>query len=300
MKRCLSVCLLLLSMTAWAQPDFYKKDQPKPTRRQYVITLQDGSQLRGELIRQDSTEAVIRTGNLGQVTVKADQIMSMVAANVDETGRPVDATGLAGYPNLFPQYMHFTPTAHQAERGKGYFRNTFFYISQFDYGITDNWSVGTAFFTVIPSALFSLNTKLSVPVGEGVRLGVQGQYISGNNLFDNGQFGTSYLQGIATIGTPQRNVTVGIGSVFTAGKLSDTKVFTVGLVRKVSPSLSFISENHVFLGRSVDTNLSLSGGVRFDRRRHAFDVAVLFPFISGGNTSIVLLPFASYQLRFGK
>lgn len=77
-------------------------------------------------------------------------------------------------------------------------------------------------------------------------------------------------------------------------------MFTFGLVRKVSPSLSFISENHIFIGRRVDTNLSLSGGVRFNRRRHSFDVAVLFPFISGGNNTIFLFPFASYQLRIGK
>lgn len=224
MKLLLLGWLLLVSLTASAQDDFYKKDQS--TRRCYTITLVDGTKLIGELIRQDSTEAVIKTKNLGQVTVKADQITSMVAVGTDASGRPAEENGTVGYPNLFPQYMHLTPTAYQAERGKGYFRNSLVYITQFDYGITDNWSVGAGFFTIIPSALFSLNTKVSVPVSKTVRLGVQGQYIIGNDLFDNAQFGTSYLQGIATIGTPQRNVTVGIGSVFTRG---------VSRIQKCSP-----------------------------------------------------------------
>lgn len=287
--------LLLLATSALAQTDYYQKEQSKPARRQYLITLQDGSQLRGELIRQDSLEAVIKTSNLGQVVINASQITSMVAVDADKS-----TTSSGGYPNLFPQYLNFTPTAYQAERGKLYYRNSILYFSQFDYGINDNWSVGAGFFTFVPTALFSLNTKVSFPVSKTVRLGIQGQYINGTGLLDVLNNGLGYVQGIASFGTSQRNITVGLGAVFNRGKLADGKVLTVGIVRKMTPSLTFISENHVFIGPDAGTNLTVSGGVRFDRRRHSFDVSVLLPFINDSGSTFFIFPNASYQIRIGR
>lgn len=294
MQSFLLSCLLLLTTAALAQTDYYRKEQPKPTRRQYVITLQDGSQLRGELIRQDSLEAVIKTSNLGQVVVKASQITSMVA--VDASSPAMNAEG---YPNLFPQYMLISPTAFQAERGKLYFRTVDAAFSQFDYGINNNWSVGVGFFTFDPTLLFALRTKVSFPVGDRLRLGVQGQFGSGRTLLDN-KFvgGVTYLQGIASIGTSQHNVTVGIGAIRFYNQFSTGQLLTIGTVQKVSPVLTFIGEINTAIGQYSDTNLAVSGGLRFDRKRHAFDLSASFSIPTGGGFPII--PLVAYQLRIGK
>lgn len=283
----------LLSMVALAQDDFYK-EQPKPVRRQYAITLQDGTKLIGELIRQDSLETVIKTRTMGQVTVKASQIVA---------SEPVDGNAAAtvGYPNRFPQYLNFTPTAYSAERGRLYYRNSLVFYNQLDYGMTDNWSVGAGVFIGPPITLLSLTTKVSFPVSKAVRLGVQGQYFTGNTfIFNRERFGFSYVQGIASIGTPQRNVTIGLGTILEQGRLGEVTLLTVGIVRKINPTLTFISENRVLVGPDVDVNLFLSGGLRFDRRRHSFDIAATVAYFPGLGSRIGLFPYASYQLRIGK
>lgn len=302
MKHVFLFLLLSLPFLATAQDDYYKN---KPVERTYTITLKDGTQLRGELVRQDSAEAIIRTRNLGEVRVQASQIVRM-----EQVGAETESeTGI--YPNIFSQTMRLSPTAFSAEKGRLYYQNYFLYFSQFEYGISDNISVGTTFFTFLPTALFSLNAKFTAPVGQRVRLGIQAQYasIGADGILFNGinavnaRAGLGYLQGIVTTGDRQNNTTFGLGWSVSNGELSRNVVGTFGLVRKVSPRLSFITENFVLFGAgSVSFAGVLSGGIRFDRRRHAFDLAAYVPVVIGRNVSstFFLIPFASYHLRFGQ
>lgn len=302
MKHLLLVFLFLLPFWVVAQDEYYQPGkQPVPTKRTYSILLKDGTQLRGELVRQDSAEAIIRTQNLGEVRLKPDQIVRMEQVGTQAEGEY--------FPNIFPQTMRLTPTAFSAEKGRVYYRNYFLYLSQFEYGITENWSVGTTFFSFYPSALFSLNTKVSFPVSSRVRLGVNAQYaaIRSDGFFVNGGQGSlqgiGYVQGLVTTGDRRNNTTFGLGWSISNGDVSRNIVGTFGLVRKVNAKLSFISENMIlFGGGSVNFAGLLSGGLRIDRRRHAFDLAVYIPVVTGRNGLFVLTlsPFASYHLRIGK
>ncbi|GAB3512771.1 hypothetical protein GCM10027341_53940 [Spirosoma knui] len=286
--------LLLVPLRTLAQDEYYPKNKtPESVKSTYVITLKDGTQLRGELIRQDSSDAIIRTRNLGEIRLKADQIVRIELIGARAEGE--------SFPNLFPQTMRIAPTAYSAEKGKLYFRNYFLYVSHFEYGISDNWSVGTTFYSFLPTNLFSLNTKVSLPVGNRVRVGVNAQYAAVR--FDGLLEGIGYLQGIVTTGDRQNNTTYGLGWSISNGEVSRNFVGTFGLVRKVGPKLTFISENFVLFGNGqVNFAGLLSGGIRFDRRRHAFDLAAYIPIIieSGIETPIFFMPFASYHLRISK
>lgn len=204
--------------------------------------------------------------------------------------------------------MRLAPTAFSAEKNRLYFRNYFLYFSQFEYGITENWSVGTTFFTFLPTALFSLSTKVSIPVSKRVRLGINAQYagLRDGGLFNgNGStlLGIGYVQGMVTTGDRQNNTTFGLGWGVSNGELSRNVVGTFGLVRKVSPKLSFITENFVLIGQgSLDFAGVLSAGIRFDRRRHAFDLAAYVPLAigSGVSTSVLFIPYVSYHIRIGR
>lgn len=302
MKHLSLVLLLLLPLLAVAQDDYYQPGkQSAPTKRTYSILLKDGTQLRGELVRQDSSEAVIRTPNLGEVRLKSDQIVRM-----EQVGAQADGNY---FPNLFPQTMRIAPTAFSAEKGRVYYRNYLLYFSQFEYGITDNWSVGTTFFSFVPTALFSLNTKVSLPVSGRVRLGINAQYaaIRSDGFIVNGSRGSlegiGYVQGIVTTGDRRNNTTYGLGWSVSNGELSRNFVATFGLVRKINPKLSFITENFVLLGRgTIDFAGVLSAGIRFDRRRHAFDLAAYIPFVIGSRNLglVTFAPYGSYHLRIGK
>lgn len=297
MKHFLVYVLLLLPFCSVAQDDYYpKKGQPTkpPARPVYTIVLKDGTELRGEILRQDSTEAVIRTKNLGEVRLRSDQIIRIEQVDAREPG--------GTYVNLFPQTMRMAPTAFSAEKGRAYFRNYFVYFSQFEYGVTDNWSVGTTFYSFLPTNLFSLNTKITLPVSNRLRLGINAQYMAVR--FDGPPEGIGYVQGIVTTGDRQNNTTYGLGATVSNGEVSSNLIGTFGLVRKVSPKLTFISENFVLFGGGTRVSFAgvLSGGIRFDRRRHAFDLAAYIPIIIGSNLNspVLLLPYGSYHLRIGR
>ena len=314
----LCLFLLLLPAIAFAQDDEYYRKNPnrQPSKREYVVLLKDGTSLRGEVISQDSVEAVIRTKNLGEVRVPVSEIVKIELRSENGPANTSNASDNAsqqktGEPfiNQFPQTMRLTPTALQAEKGKLYFRNYVLYVSQFEYGINDNWSVSTSFFSFVPTAALSLNTKFSVPVSSRVRLGVSAQYVGvrTDRIFNSGLYeGIGYVQGLVTTGDRQNNTTFGLGWSVSNGELSRNVIGTFGLVRKVSPKLSFISENFVLVGsgvnRTVDFAGLLSGGIRFDRRRHAFDLALYLPLTFFRNTSspFMLIPFGSYHLRISK
>jgi hypothetical protein len=299
MKYVLCLVFFVLPFMASAQDKYYPKPgQPAkqlspPT---YIIVLKDGTELQGEILHQDSVEAVIRTRNLGEVRLKANQIIRIERQDSKEPG--------GTYANLFPQTMRIAPTAFSAEKGRLYYRNYYLYISQFEYGVNDNWSVGATFFSFLPTNLFSLNTKVSLPVSSRVRIGVNAQYVAAR--FDRYLEGIAYVQGIVTTGDRRNNTTYGLGATVSNGRVSSNLVGTFGLVRKVSPKLTFISENFVLFGsgvnRSVDFSGVLSAGVRFDRRRHAFDLAAYIPLVFGPNidTPITFIPYGSYHLRIGQ
>jgi hypothetical protein len=298
---CIWLVVCCLPILAIAQEDEYyqKKRESTPVKPTYKVVLKDGTQLRGELIRQDSAGVVIRTSNLGEVRLQSEQIVLL-----EQLGARVEGET---YANVFPQTMRLAPTALSAEKGRVYFRNYMFYLSQFEYGITDNWSVSTTFFTFAPTNLFSLNTKVSFPVSNRVRLGVNAQYAAvrfNDFLFNNGVFADiGYLQGIVTTGDRQNNTTYGLGWSIANGDVSRNFIGTFGLVRKVSAKLTFITENFVLFGNRDGTFASLlSAGIRFDRRRHAFDLAVYTPLIFERNSAatFVFTPLASYHLRLGK
>lgn len=316
MKHLCLFLLLLLPLLVWAQDDEYYRKNPvqKPPKQTYIVTLKDGTTLRGELLSQDSTGAVIRTRNLGEVRIPAGQIITIEqpservgGTRADSTKRRTAEPGI----NLFPQTMRYAPTAFTAEKGNVYFRNYFLYISQFEYGITDNWSVSASFFSVLPTAAFSLNTKVSIPVGERVRVGVTAQYaaVRTNGLFSGGTGlydGITYVQGLVTTGDRQSNTTYGLGWTVAGGEVSRNLLATFGLVRPLSARVTFISENFVLLGSGVSrsTNFAgmLSGGFRLPRRRFAFDVALYAPvvFVRSARPIFFLAPFVSYHLRISK
>ena len=284
----------------YTQPTRSQPGSTTVSPSQYEITLTDGTRLNAQVLSQDTSRLVVQTEALGTVYIPARQVVRMerlaLTSQSQTTSRNVVSSGS---PNLFPQYMNFLPTAYQAEKGRVYFRNTSVYISQFDVGITDNWSIGTTFFTFVPILFGSLSTKVSVPLGPRIRVGVQAQLLYGT-LFDR-TASTGLIQGILSIGDSQNNVTVGLGTGTNADSFG--QIASISVVRKIKPSLTFISENLLFIERYGVSLGKLSAGLRFDRARHSFDLSANIPFGSDGiasGSTFFIFPSASYQVRLGR
>ncbi|MBO0935765.1 hypothetical protein J2I47_04315 [Fibrella sp. HMF5335] len=294
--------LTYYTQTEATRPGLSRPGQTTLSPNQYVISLSDGTTLSGQVLSQDSSRVVIKTNTIGTVYVPADRVLRMERGTVAGNTARGRLNSDEAYPNIFPQYMAFTPTAYQAEKGRVYYRNSIFYLNQFDVGITNNWSIGAGAFLFPVTSFGWLSTKLSVPLGEHARIAVQGQLIYGvtDFIYRRG-FNTNFIQGLLSLGTSQNNVTIGLG--FSGERGSSGQLLTVGIVRKVSSLITFISENQLILGESSDTIAKVGGGVRFDRRRHSFDLSANVPITFSryfSTPQFTLIPWVAYQVRIGQ
>ncbi len=200
----------------------------------YVITTSDKRQFRGQLIRQDGMGVIVRTNDLGDVRLPAAQIVRLVKVK--------GAASAETYPNVFVQSLFWAPTAFMPERGKAYYSQQFTAVSQFDVGLTRNWSATGSFFTFIPSLAYSFSTKLAFPVTDRLRLGAQVQYAGlGYPVEQRSRGNIGYLQGIATLGSAEQNTTFGAGWTVANGDLAGNALVTVSAVRRIGPKTTFIS-----------------------------------------------------------
>ena len=127
----------------------------------YVIVFKDGTQVRGRIVRRDSTTLVIRKRN-GELTYADPALLDTVV----DPNQPVAE-------NPFAPFMTLNQTAYTADPGHLYYRNVLLFYNEFTYGISPNWSIGAS---VVPFSLklsdtryvernVEFATKVSVPLG---------------------------------------------------------------------------------------------------------------------------------------
>ncbi|MFD2933907.1 hypothetical protein [Spirosoma flavum] len=306
-----------------------------------IFVLKDGSQVVGKFVRRDSTMITVRKKN-GQLTYFEPELLVRVDTISLESADFSLATG-PKFPNRFSPWLTMGVTAYNPEKGRFYYRNTFLLLNEFDYGITRNWSVGANFIT--PSSFLSsvnnntfngyfqshsrLFSKFSVQVSNQFRVGLNVLYKDGavSNTYKRGSL---TFQALGSFGTSQQNVTLGYGLVSRGAQhiyqyqsmyYSSVPVYidvhtpnqsflTLGIMQKVSPSLTLISDSRVNLGTYnyyYDDNseqVSLSFALRLDRQRHAFDLGLTGLVYNNNYYSygkqVRFLPYLGYNLIIGK
>jgi hypothetical protein len=312
-----------------------------------MFVLRDSSRLEGTFVRRDSTMITVRKRN-GQLTYFEPELLIRTetpsAEFNSDTGR--------GFTNRFSPWLLSGLTAHNAEKGRFYYRNTWLLLNEFDYGITRFWSVGASIVAPVPylvnmdnylgTGLYGdikprLFTKISVPIGQYVRLAINARYEANDAKTYPVRKGAFTFQGLTTIGSSQHNVTLGFGMAvpgqeritsypypypgymypqplqssfyppYIVEQLPTQKFLTVGIMQKLSPGLTLISDNRINLGASYryynDERVTASLAVRLDRRRHAFDMG-LFSYIYAkpylyDNKSVRFFPYLGYNLLIG-
>ncbi|UFH52819.1 hypothetical protein [Spirosoma sp. KNUC1025] len=302
-----------------------------------VFVFRDGTQVEGNYVRRDSAMMTVRKRN-GQLTYFEPELLIRVDTVRSEAAGSADSRV---YSNRFSPWLLNGQTAYVAEKGRFYYRNTLLLLNEFNYGITRNWSVGASFVTPIPYLILTdyyafngfltnntqLFSKLSVPVGNHFRLALNVTYK--NNSFSYYiKRGPLTFQALASVGTSQHNVTVGYGLVSRGSQrvinyassspyisyttdvpIPNQSFLTLGIMQKVTPGLTLLSDNRVNLGDRYyadDTGerTSLSFALRLDRRRHAFDLGV-YGLVYRENLTwdgrqVRILPYIGYSLLIGR
>ncbi|GAB2535541.1 hypothetical protein GCM10027085_27820 [Spirosoma aerophilum] len=306
-----------------------------------VFILKDGSRLEGKFIRRDSTMITVRKSN-NQLTYFEPELLVRVDTLREGPTGQFAATDRV-YANQFSPWLLTGQTAFTPEKGQVYYRNTLVALNEISYGITRNWSVGATFLTpgtyVYLPDFYAVNgflptysqlfSTLRLPIGDRFRFAVNVTYLDRYALSSKRRGALTY-KALATIGTSQRNVTLGAGLINRGNiryyygqpiysssmpsyfdvNIPDQVFFTLGIMQKISPLLSLISDTQINLGTNnfyYDDHSewsSFSFALRLDRSRHAFDLG-LYSLLYGHNNAyngqrFRFLPYLGYNVRFGK
>lgn len=262
--------------------------------KNYLILFKDGTQVKGHIVRRDSTTLVIQKRN-GQLTY-ADPLLVQA---VQDPAQVVPE-------NSFAPFMTLNQTAHTADPGHLYYRNILLFYNELDYGISRNWSIGAS---VVPAAWFlsdlyvpsvSFSTKVSFPLGNLARFGVSGGYQPSRTYETFKQNEVWNLQALLSLGDSQRNITIGYGRSSSGNTpLNRQPYFTVSAMQRLSPGVTFITDNTLFTNQNwffTGTAGLFSAAIRFERPRHTFDLGALGQtYIQGKNPQF--FPYLAYNLR---
>jgi hypothetical protein len=259
----------------------------------YRITTTDGNVFIGVLISENDESVTIETESAGRITINRSNIQEMILLAEDRMRDD-------GYWNENPlktRYL-FAPNALGLKKGSGYYQNTWILFNNVNYGVTNNFSIGVGtvplFLFGVPYTPFWLMPKLSIPVASDQFHLSAGALIGGIVGEDSGSGGLLY--GTGTVGSGDRNLSVGLGYAYGGGEISSTPVVNISGLMRTGRNIYFISENYFVSDAGLNGLMSL--GVRWAPENFSLDFALLRPIEATG--SFIGVPWLGVTLPFGK
>ncbi|MFM7340359.1 MAG: hypothetical protein ACKO2H_09630, partial [Bacteroidota bacterium] len=203
-----------------AQVEIAQSSIPGPNELSLIVMKgESGLRYVGSVIEKNERELTIMTDEGTKITILLSNILDIraIPKNLIQDGE-------YWYPNPNDSRYLFAPSAFNLKKGEGYYQNTYLFINSFNYGITDNFSMGLGFeflstFGSLGNGsfdpIFFVTPKYSTQVSENMRVGVG---VLVGKITDNiGGFGVSY--GLVTYGNPEHNATLGLGFGLFDGQL---------------------------------------------------------------------------------
>ncbi len=258
------------------------------------IETLDGNEFMGQIVREDSLKIVLKTEKLGEISIfKAD----IKKFNIVEVQQIKD--GKYWFPNPQSTRYFWSPNGYGLKKSEGYYQNIWVLWNQFAYGLTDNFSIGAG---VIPLFLFSVPTpvfataKFSVPIVEE-KFNIAAGAIVGT-VAGEAETGFGILYGLATLGSPDANVTFGMGYGFAGGGWAQSPAININGMFRVSNRGYLITENYILSGGG-ETFVLITVGGRSIIKKAALDYGLVIP--SGGDIGVfIAIPWLGFTIPFGK
>lgn len=212
-----------------------------------------------------------------------------------------------------PNYtrLFFAPTGRQLKKGDGYLQDINVFGLAANYGINDNLSVG-GLATLLPGVstsqqILAFTPKIGTQINKDLSVAGGLLYLSGAGL---AQVGVAY--GVATYGSVDTNLTLGIGGAY--GNISKAGFFPqigekaivkgagalvtmVGGMHRIAKHLSVVSENWMINNNfSSEQSYLFSYGFRLFWEKSSWDIAVMYPVIP--QTNSYPIPYIDYVWHF--
>ena len=284
----------------------YTKTQPVNqvlTGRVYYVILNDGMKFFANIAERQPGYYVFATQYFGTITAGFGEIKYLKEV---ENKLRNDAYWI---PNAHDSRLFFGPTGRGIPRGEGYFQTVYGFLHSANYGLSDNFSLGTTFllFPGVPLdySVYSLTPKLSLPVSKKTSLAAGFLYA---NFFGD-QVGIVY--GAGTIGSHNDHITGGLGFGFYEDQLHNAPVIMLGGVKRVSNLVSLMAENYIVSVPADESNFqpskTMAGGLyglRFIWPRTNLDLAAFYfydssEFIQPLTSSYILPAYVSFTFKLG-
>lgn len=265
------------------------------------IETTDGNEYIGTILSQNSETIQFKTQNLGTINIRKSTVLSI---------QPIKKTEMRGqelwYENAYANTRYFFGNSgYGLPAGEGYYQNTWILFNQASIGITDNISLSAG---MMPLFLFNIggdgvtetpvwiSPKFSIPVKKDkVNLGISASYFT---LIGEEVGGIGLLSGVSTFGSPDKNVTVGLGWGYaTDGGIADRPTVSLSILRRGKPKWAFVSENYFFATGS-EALFVLSGGARYIGKKLAIDFGGFTAIATEGQEGLFVLPWLSISVPF--
>ncbi len=191
--------------------------------------------------------------------------------------------------------LYFSPTAFMLKKGQGEFR-TVILNNSVDYGISDNFTIGGSFATVIAASLISGKAKFGGSLNDYLHV-AGGVHLFGAFAIETEPIGAALAYGSLTVGTPEKFLSVSVGR----GTSSESDGGTTG----ISFSGSFrIAERFRLYGEYLNFfdpygdnyGFAVLGGSWFNARHRVdfgFGAAPIYD-----DATLIPFPLVSYAYRF--
>ncbi|NQU53223.1 MAG: hypothetical protein HQ522_11870 [Bacteroidetes bacterium] len=257
------------------------------------IETTDGNEFIGKIVAQDSSKIVLETNKLGQISIQKSDIRIQEEIDVQQI-----KNGILWFDNPQSTRYFWSPNGYGLKKGEGYYQNIWVLWNQFAYGVTDNFSIGGG---IIPLFLFGggptpvfITPKISIPVANGkVNLGAGA--LMGTVLGES-ETGFGIVYGLSTFGTPNNNVTLGLGYGYAGGEWSSTPLININAMFRITSRGYFITENYYINAGGESVGIMMLGG-RWIINKAALDYGFVIPV--GDIGAFVAIPWLGFTIPFG-
>ncbi|MBK9338384.1 MAG: hypothetical protein IPM98_18315 [Lewinellaceae bacterium] len=273
MKKRLALSLLGIALLL-VSPPVHAQDVQKDTAGYLAIRTSDGNEFVGKVITQDSAVIVLQTNIFAEITIRREAIRRM---------RPVSQKQTRSNKYLFETasntHYFIGQNAYGLRKGEGYYQNGWIFLNQFAYGLSDHFSIGVG---AVPFLGFEtdeapiwIQPKISIPLLEQkVHVSITGIVGRLFSSYEEDAFGFGGVLGQVTYGSPNANLSAGVGSVWGNGSWTRAPLFSIGGMVRTAPRFALISENY-FVREDGDTYTIAMLGFRAIGRRASFDFGLL-------------------------
>ena len=246
-SRSLFISVILLTQVLFIDSDLCAQANTS----NYSIETIDGNEYIGKIISEDDHSIVLKTKDLGEITILKVNIRKRTLIREDQI-----VQGQFWFDNPQSTRYFWQPNGHGLKEGEGYYQNVWLFVNQFSFGITDNITMG---FGIIPTFLLGgaptpvwITPKISIPIVKdqfSVGVGI----LAGTVLVEEETgFGIAY--GVATFGPRDANVSLGVGYGYSSGGWANSPTITLSGMARVSKKSYVVTENY-FIGTGGDDNV---------------------------------------------